>query len=202
MICHDPFIGMTVYASLKQRKADKHYTGLGGCSSRPRPEQSRRGQQVRNSRLQRFELHSVSLPLFSLYWGLTIVKYPSQITAGSGRILKHPIMECLWIEEGFWPKKRKAAIERGNEEVIDDWWDFSMFERTTVHLSSQRDRGHCSSSEGGTREWKAEGVELLSFGCHAWMPKFTCTNKDSAITLFYHLQILEDLKAMTSLNWK
>lgn len=44
----DPFTGMTVYSFLfQQRKADKHYTGLGGCSSWQRPEQSRWSQQVR-----------------------------------------------------------------------------------------------------------------------------------------------------------
>lgn len=43
-----PFTGMTVYSFLfQQRKADKHYTGLGGCSSWQRPEQSRWSQQVR-----------------------------------------------------------------------------------------------------------------------------------------------------------
>lgn len=98
MICHDPFIGMTVYASLKQRKADKHYTGLGGCSSRPRPEQSRRGQQVRNSRLQRFELHSVSLPLFSLYWGLTGVKVP--------------LADHSWVWEKFETSHNGMSVDR------------------------------------------------------------------------------------------
>lgn len=51
----DPFIGLTVYSFLfKKRKADKHYTGLGGCSSWQRPEQSRWSQQVRRANI----LHS------------------------------------------------------------------------------------------------------------------------------------------------
>lgn len=56
MMYHDPFPGMTVSSSLKQRKADEHYTGLGGCSSWQRPEQSRRRQQVRQAKLQQFAL--------------------------------------------------------------------------------------------------------------------------------------------------
>lgn len=42
------------FFSLPQRKADKHNTGLGGRSSRQRPEQSGGGQPVRRTQPQRF----------------------------------------------------------------------------------------------------------------------------------------------------
>lgn len=54
----DPLVvGMTVYSLLKQRKADKHHTGLGRRSSWQRPEQSRWCQQVRQTKLQQFVSH-------------------------------------------------------------------------------------------------------------------------------------------------
>lgn len=66
MMYHDPFLGMTVSSSLKQRKADEHYTGLGGCSSWQRPEQSRWRQQVRRAKLQQFVLQC--FPFLSVYY--------------------------------------------------------------------------------------------------------------------------------------
>lgn len=58
---------------LKQRKTDKHYPGLGGCSSWQRPEQGRGSQQVRQRKLQHFVLVSslyyyrLSIFCFSIY---------------------------------------------------------------------------------------------------------------------------------------
>lgn len=121
MMYHDPFLGMTVSSSLKQRKADEHYTGLGGCSSWQRPEQSRWRQQVRRAKLQQFVLQC--FPFLSVYYWIFCFVWLSMWLDNQ---VTHSI--CSFLSWFFFPLfPAKWHIHRSNMscKLKTDQWSIS-----------------------------------------------------------------------------